>query len=184
MTPVVVHDLAHPDEILPDNRTVAHRDVLATVDRARAASRLWAQSGATRPARRPARRGRTGGAGRERARCPRHARGRRTCDRAISPRASVQAQQPYDPVASVHEPAAGAGLLFTRRAPHGIAGLITPWNFPLSVPARKAAPALAFRPPFGGAKASSHGPHNRTGQPWTSAPGPGRQRSSPLHRYW
>lgn len=53
------------------------------------------------------------------------------------------AQAPYEPTGAVHEPAAGPGLLFTRRRPHGVAGLVTPWNFPLAIPAWKAAPALA-----------------------------------------
>lgn len=34
-------------------------------------------------------------------------------------------------------------MLLTRRSPHGVAGLITPWNFPLAIPVWKAAPALA-----------------------------------------
>ncbi|MGC5341990.1 aldehyde dehydrogenase family protein [Streptomyces sp. DT171] len=53
------------------------------------------------------------------------------------------AQAPYAPSGSVHEPAAGQGLLLTRRRPYGVAGLITPWNFPLAIPTWKAAPALA-----------------------------------------
>ncbi|MER8184202.1 aldehyde dehydrogenase family protein [Kitasatospora sp. NPDC094015] len=53
------------------------------------------------------------------------------------------AQAPYAPVGEVHEPAAGQGLLMTRRRPYGVAGLITPWNFPLAIPTWKAAPALA-----------------------------------------
>lgn len=53
------------------------------------------------------------------------------------------AQAPYEPVGAVHEPAAGSGLLLTRRRPHGVAGLITPWNFPFAIPSWKAAPALA-----------------------------------------
>ncbi|GHF67601.1 aldehyde dehydrogenase [Streptomyces mashuensis] len=53
------------------------------------------------------------------------------------------AQAPYEATGAVHEPAAGAGLLLTRRRPHGVAGLITPWNFPFAIPAWKAAPALA-----------------------------------------
>jgi aldehyde dehydrogenase (NAD+) len=40
-------------------------------------------------------------------------------------------------------PPAGPGLLFTERRPHGLAGLVTPWNFPLAIPLWKAAPALA-----------------------------------------
>ncbi len=53
------------------------------------------------------------------------------------------AQQVFDPVGAVHEPSA-SGLLYTRRRPRGVAGLITPWNFPLAIPLWKAAPALAF----------------------------------------
>ncbi|MEU3498035.1 aldehyde dehydrogenase family protein [Kitasatospora cineracea] len=53
------------------------------------------------------------------------------------------AQAPFAPAGEVHEPAAGPGLLLTRRRPYGVAGLITPWNFPLAIPTWKAAPALA-----------------------------------------
>lgn len=35
-------------------------------------------------------------------------------------------------------------LQFTLRGPVGVAGLITPWNFPAAIPLWKAAPALAF----------------------------------------
>jgi acyl-CoA reductase-like NAD-dependent aldehyde dehydrogenase len=38
----------------------------------------------------------------------------------------------------------GDGLMFTRRAARGVVGLITPWNFPLAIPAWKLAPALAW----------------------------------------
>ncbi len=34
------------------------------------------------------------------------------------------------------------GLLYTERRPHGLAGLITPWNFPIAIPLWKSAPAL------------------------------------------
>jgi aldehyde dehydrogenase (NAD+) len=53
------------------------------------------------------------------------------------------AQAPYAPAGAVHDTAAGPGLLLTRRRPYGVAGLITPWNFPLAIPVWKAAPALA-----------------------------------------
>ncbi|MFI6638153.1 aldehyde dehydrogenase family protein [Streptomyces sp. NPDC050504] len=53
------------------------------------------------------------------------------------------AQAPYAPVGAVHESADGLGTLLTRRRPHGVAGLITPWNFPFAIPTWKAAPALA-----------------------------------------
>ena len=35
-------------------------------------------------------------------------------------------------------------LLMARRRPRGVAGLITPWNFPFAIPLWKAAPALAY----------------------------------------
>jgi acyl-CoA reductase-like NAD-dependent aldehyde dehydrogenase len=54
------------------------------------------------------------------------------------------AQQVFDPVGAVHVPSAGAGLTHTRRRPRGVAGLITPWNFPLAIPLWKAAPAMAY----------------------------------------
>ncbi|WP_331272978.1 aldehyde dehydrogenase family protein [Motilibacter deserti] len=38
----------------------------------------------------------------------------------------------------------GRSLLHTRRRPRGVAGLVTPWNFPLAIPVWKAAPALAY----------------------------------------
>ncbi|MEO6501835.1 MAG: aldehyde dehydrogenase family protein [Jatrophihabitantaceae bacterium] len=53
------------------------------------------------------------------------------------------AQQPFDPIGATHNPS-GKGLLFTTRRPRGLAGLITPWNFPFAIPLWKAAPALAY----------------------------------------
>ena len=57
------------------------------------------------------------------------------------------AQQALLPVGSVLPQAGGGagagGLLFSERVPHGVAGLVTPWNFPLAIPLWKAAPALA-----------------------------------------
>src|SRR3954453_5137290 len=41
-------------------------------------------------------------------------------------------------------PADPATLLMSRRRPRGVAGLITPWNFPIAIPLWKAAPALAY----------------------------------------
>jgi len=38
----------------------------------------------------------------------------------------------------------GRSILFTRRIPLGVVGLITPWNFPVAIPLWKGAPALAF----------------------------------------
>ena len=41
-------------------------------------------------------------------------------------------------------PADPRTLLMGRRRPRGVAGLITPWNFPFAIPLWKAAPALAY----------------------------------------
>ena len=41
-------------------------------------------------------------------------------------------------------PASPRTLLLSRRRPRGVAGLITPWNFPIAIPLWKAAPALAY----------------------------------------
>jgi len=54
------------------------------------------------------------------------------------------AQQALDPSGDVLPAASPETLLYTRRSPRGIAGLITPWNFPVAIPLWKAAPALAF----------------------------------------
>ncbi|GAA0570490.1 aldehyde dehydrogenase family protein [Paractinoplanes ferrugineus] len=54
------------------------------------------------------------------------------------------AQQVLHPEGEVYPPADGVSLLHTRRRPHGVVGLITPWNFPVAIPLWKAAPALAF----------------------------------------
>jgi alpha-ketoglutaric semialdehyde dehydrogenase len=53
------------------------------------------------------------------------------------------AQQAFEEIGTTHNPS-GAGLLFTTRRPRGVAGLITPWNFPFAIPLWKAAPALAY----------------------------------------
>ena len=52
------------------------------------------------------------------------------------------AQQAFDPVGATYPPSLG-GRLWTERRPHGVAALVTPWNFPLAIPLWKAAPALA-----------------------------------------
>jgi acyl-CoA reductase-like NAD-dependent aldehyde dehydrogenase len=51
------------------------------------------------------------------------------------------AQAAFAQVGSLYPPSL-SGLLYTERRPHGVAGLITPWNFPLAIPLWKAAPAL------------------------------------------
>lgn len=44
---------------------------------------------------------------------------------------------------TVHDAGDPATLAYTRRRPLGVVALITPWNFPIAIPAWKAAPALA-----------------------------------------
>ena len=41
-------------------------------------------------------------------------------------------------------PTSAPNLILAMRRPHGIASLITPWNFPMAIPLWKAAPALAI----------------------------------------
>lgn len=52
------------------------------------------------------------------------------------------AQQSFAPLGQLI-PASRQGRLWTERRPHGVAGLVTPWNFPLAIPLWKAGPALA-----------------------------------------
>src|SRR5215217_1393796 len=54
------------------------------------------------------------------------------------------AQQALDPDGETYPGPGPAALLLARRRPRGVAGLITPWNFPVAIPLWKAAPALAF----------------------------------------
>jgi aldehyde dehydrogenase (NAD+) len=55
-----------------------------------------------------------------------------------------QAQAALDPDGETYPSGDGRSLLMSRRRPRGVVGLITPWNFPLAIPAWKLAPALAY----------------------------------------
>jgi acyl-CoA reductase-like NAD-dependent aldehyde dehydrogenase len=58
-----------------------------------------------------------------------------------------QAQAALDPDGDTYPiapPSDPRTLLMSRRRPRGVAGLITPWNFPFAIPLWKAAPALAY----------------------------------------
>src|SRR4051812_1021478 len=58
-----------------------------------------------------------------------------------------QAQSGLDPDGDTYPtapPADPRTLLLSRRRPRGVAGLITPWNFPFAIPLWKAAPALCY----------------------------------------
>ena len=54
------------------------------------------------------------------------------------------AQVALDPDGETFPSGDGRSLLMTRRAPRGVVGLITPWNFPLAIPLWKLAPALVY----------------------------------------
>ena len=82
-------------------------------------------------------------------------------------------------------PADPRTLLIGRRRPRGVAGLITPWNFPFAIPLWKAAPALAYgnavvlKPVVGRdrLRAAAGRDHRRRRCPTacsTSSPGPAR----------
>jgi len=54
------------------------------------------------------------------------------------------AQAALDPEGDVLPPSTAGTMLLARRRPRGVVGLITPWNFPVAIPAWKLAPALAW----------------------------------------
>jgi aldehyde dehydrogenase (NAD+) len=53
------------------------------------------------------------------------------------------AQKARDLAGTVKAPSAGDKDLYTVKEPLGVVGLITPWNYPVAIPAWKLAPALA-----------------------------------------
>ncbi|HEY3766517.1 MAG TPA: aldehyde dehydrogenase family protein [Gaiellales bacterium] len=54
------------------------------------------------------------------------------------------AQAALDPDGDTFPSGDGRSLLLARRRPRGVVGLITPWNFPIAIPAWKLGPALAY----------------------------------------
>ena len=54
------------------------------------------------------------------------------------------AGEAWRPAGEVYEASVPDQLLYTRRRPVGVVGLITPWNFPAAIPVWKLAPALAY----------------------------------------
>ncbi|MFI6446860.1 aldehyde dehydrogenase family protein [Kitasatospora sp. NPDC050543] len=147
---VTSHNPADPTDLVVSVQAPGAAAVRAVVERARAAQRGWLAAGA---AARSAALTRAAEAieahadeladlvVREVGKPPAEARGEVARTAAIW---RYYAQAPYGPSGATHETAAGEGLLLTRRRPHGVAGLITPWNFPLAIPVWKAAPALAM----------------------------------------
>jgi aldehyde dehydrogenase (NAD+) len=53
------------------------------------------------------------------------------------------AEKAFDDGGTRKDPSGGRTSLYTVREPLGVAGLITPWNYPIAIPAWKIAPALA-----------------------------------------
>lgn len=49
-----------------------------------------------------------------------------------------------EPIGEVYASATPGTRITTVRQPVGVVGLVTPWNFPIAIPAWKAAPALAY----------------------------------------
>src|SRR5450759_1921030 len=54
------------------------------------------------------------------------------------------AQMALDADGETYPSASGRAWLFARHRPRGVAGLITPWNFPVAIPIWKLTPALAY----------------------------------------
>ncbi|MCC3776408.1 aldehyde dehydrogenase [Streptomyces sp. UNOB3_S3] len=148
-TSFVSRNPADPSDVLGEFRAAGAPAVAAVVERARAAQPGWAASGAAaRSSALTAVAAAVEAAAGELAALAVREVGKPIAEARAEVARTVAiwryyAQAPYEPTGTVHEPAAGPGLLFTRRRPHGVAGLITPWNFPLAIPSWKAAPALA-----------------------------------------
>jgi aldehyde dehydrogenase (NAD+) len=122
--------------------------VSAAADKARAAQRGWAESASARSAALDAAAGAVAAAAGELADLMVREVGKPIGEAKGEVARSVSilhyyAQQVFDPIGQMHAPS-GRGLLYSVRRPRGLAGLITPWNFPLAIPLWKAAPALAF----------------------------------------
>lgn len=147
-TPLVSRSPQQPDRVLAESPVSPPAEVVETVRRARGAGREWA---AQSPLARASALHQLGDAVGDATRDledlvvaevgkPRsEARGEVARAVAIL---RYYAQQVLDPVGETYAPLQ-PGLLYTQRRPHGVAGLITPWNFPLAIPLWKAAPALA-----------------------------------------
>ena len=54
------------------------------------------------------------------------------------------AGQTTEPIGEVYPSATPGTRLYTQRSPVGVVAVITPWNFPIAIPAWKIAPALAY----------------------------------------
>lgn len=138
-----------PSDIVVETTGRSAVDVQDAATAARSAQREWINSGAAgRAAALTAAAGRVADAGDELTELMVREVGKPRTEATGEVARSVSilryyAQSVFDPIGAQHSPTGGASLLFTSRRPHGVAGLITPWNFPLAIPLWKAAPALA-----------------------------------------
>jgi acyl-CoA reductase-like NAD-dependent aldehyde dehydrogenase len=139
-----------PDDVVADEPAMAAGDVAKAADRARDAQREWTATPA--PARAQALHAAAEAVAehadeltalmvREVGKPVGEARGESARAVAIL---RYYAQQVLDPDGETYPGSDGRSLLMSRRRPHGVAGLITPWNFPAAIPLWKGAPALAF----------------------------------------
>ncbi|MFG2146290.1 aldehyde dehydrogenase family protein [Streptomyces sp. NPDC048696] len=146
---IVSRNPADPADVLLEIPAPGPRAAADAVERARAAQTAWQRGGAaTRSAALHAVATAIEAAGAELAALAVREVGKPVAEARAEVARTVAiwryyAQAPYESVGAVHEPAVGEGLLLTRRRPHGVAALITPWNFPFAIPSWKAAPALA-----------------------------------------
>ncbi|MFD3511602.1 aldehyde dehydrogenase family protein [Streptomyces sp. NPDC058657] len=146
---VISRNPAHPDEIVANVPSTGTWATVEAADRARDAQRGWYEAGAAaRSAALTAAAQAVEQAGAELAELAVQEVGKPLGEARAEVARTVAilryyAQLAYDATGSVHEPATGTGLLLTRRRPRGVAGLVTPWNFPFAIPVWKAAPALA-----------------------------------------
>jgi aldehyde dehydrogenase (NAD+) len=139
---------ANPDEVLGPFPDSGPRDVEDAAVAAEAASADWAR----RPAAERAPILLTGAAlAQERAEAIAHVITRETGKPLREARGEAArvattlryfAADPALPLGEIYAQSLTDGHVSTRRRPLGVVGLITPWNFPVAIPAWKAAPAL------------------------------------------
>lgn len=147
---VVSHSPQEPARVLAEVPDTAPRAVASAVDEARAAGIAWWRGGApVRAQALAAAADRVSAAGEELVGLMVHEVGKPVGEaRGEAARAVAIlryfAQQAFEPDGETLPAAGTRTLLYNRRRPHGVAGLVTPWNFPLAIPLWKAAPALAF----------------------------------------
>jgi alpha-ketoglutaric semialdehyde dehydrogenase len=139
-----------PDELLLEVEPTGAEGVAAAVGRARAAGRDWAAAPALeRSAALVAAAEALAGAAAEVTDLMVREVGKPVSEAAAEAARGVgilryYAQQALDPDGETYPGPSPAALLLSRRRPRGVAGLITPWNFPVAIPLWKAAPALAY----------------------------------------